>query len=92
MLDTVGNNDELAFPRAEILIAQADCQLAFDYHEKLVFGFVIVPDKIALQLDQLDVAVVEFANDLGMPTLLEQGEFLGRIDYLNIRHRGSSSS
>jgi hypothetical protein len=42
---------------------------------------MVMPNELALQLHQLDVAVVEFADDLGTPVIAEAGEGLGEIHF-----------
>jgi hypothetical protein len=39
-----------------------------------------VPHELALDLDQLDVAVVEVGDDPGIPAIVEPGELLGEVD------------
>jgi hypothetical protein len=39
-----------------------------------------VPDKFTLDFDQLDVSVIQFADDFRAPVLVEFAELLGKID------------
>ena len=41
----------------------------------------MVPDELALQLDQLDVEVVEFADDFRTVVVGEERELLSEIDF-----------
>jgi hypothetical protein len=43
---------------------------------------VVVPDELALELDDLDVGVVQLGDDLGAPGLVEERELLGDLDLL----------
>jgi hypothetical protein len=38
---------------------------------------MMVPDELALELDQLDMLAIEFAHDLRTPTIRERGELFG---------------
>ena len=55
-------------------------QCSRNHHEQLIFLLVPVPDELAFQLRQLDVAVVQLTDDLRMPILREQGEFRGQVN------------
>jgi hypothetical protein len=48
----------------------------------LISILVIVPNKIALHLFELELIVVHFSNDFRVPLLVEQTEFLAKIDSL----------
>jgi len=43
---------------------------------------VIVPDEVAVQLDQLELVIVHFSDDLRLPLLGEQPQLLPKIDRL----------
>src|SRR3974390_2448829 len=79
VLDASGNDQEFAFANQYIAVAEAHTQHAFDDQKQFVLVIVTMPDKLALDLDRLDVAIVEFADDAGMPMILEFREFLGEI-------------
>lgn len=88
MLDAFGNNDKLAFVKPNIAIPfgrspQFDEQLAFHHEKQLVFIFVMMPDKLAFELDELDVGVVQLADDFGASIIREDAELLGDVDFFH---------
>ena len=91
VLYTARNDDELAgldeeFAFAAIL-THPHAQRAFDDIEQLVLSIVMVPDELALQLDQLDVGVVDLAYDLWAVVIGEQRQFLREIDFSQHSYR-----
>lgn len=54
-----------------------------DDEEEFVFVVVVMPDEFALEFRELDVGIVEFADDLGTPRIREGCEFLGERDLLH---------
>src|ERR1051326_8354761 len=63
-------------------VAKIDPQLALDDQERLVGLLVIVPDEVALQLDDFELVVVHFGDHLRLPLLVEQRELLAQVDRL----------
>ena len=47
---------------------------------KVVGVFVIVPDEITLQFGELELIVVHFCNDFGLPLLAKQSKFFPEAD------------
>jgi hypothetical protein len=62
-------------------IAKIDPQNTVDHYEGLIRILVVVPNKIALQLHDLELVVVHFGNDLGLPLFVKQLELLVEIDW-----------
>jgi hypothetical protein len=75
-----GDNGKLPFRDPQVAVAQLDQQPAFNHQEELVFILVQVPDKLAFDLDELQVRVVDFAGDSRLPVVLNQAEFLSKVD------------
>jgi hypothetical protein len=69
------HNAELARSHPQVAIAEADAEAAFHHQEHFVRGLVVVPHELASELHQLDIAVVDFPDDLGAPVLSEEREF-----------------
>src|SRR5262245_35214525 len=61
-------------------VPEVDPQAPLQDNEGLVRVFVIVPDEIALELHDLELIVVHFSDDLRLPLLVEQPEFLLEVD------------
>jgi hypothetical protein len=61
-------------------VAKIDPQNAVENNERLIGVFVIMPDKVALQLHDLELVVVHFGDDLWLPLLVEQPELLAKVD------------
>ena len=71
MLDSTRNYYEIAFGEGDGSVAELHSEASAYDKEELVFGGVIVPDELALELDELDVLAVEFADDAGIPVIGE---------------------
>jgi hypothetical protein len=80
MFDTSGNNDEFAFAHERFAVAEFHAQPAFDNEEELIFVFVMVPNKFALQFHRLDVSLVHLADDPGVAVIGEETEFFLQIN------------
>ena len=53
------------------------------YHEKhLVFVVVVMPDELALELDQLDELSIEFARNVRLTVLVDFREFRREINLI----------
>jgi hypothetical protein len=61
-------------------VAKIDLEFPFQDHESLIGILVIVPDEIALQLDQLELIVIHFGDNLRLPLFANQRELLLKID------------
>jgi hypothetical protein len=61
-------------------IPKIDPQITFHHDERLIGIFVVVPNKVTLQLHDLELVVVHFGDDLWLPLLVEQPELLAEVD------------
>jgi len=77
-----GDDHEFALIDPQVSIAQPDQQTALEHEEQLILVSVVVPDKLALELDQLELHVVDLVGDLGAPVVLKRFQLPGDIDRL----------
>jgi hypothetical protein len=86
------HRNDVHFPGADLnrTVAQIDAQLALDDKESLVGVFVPVPNELTLQLHDLELIVVHFGDDPGLPLLGEQPEFLPKVDRAVIHYAFAS--
>jgi hypothetical protein len=82
MLDAPGDDEHLPWLQRDLPIAQVNSQGAFVYDEKLVGIGMCMPDEITLHLNQFDQVVIDPADNLWRPELVEKGEFGIDIDWL----------
>src|SRR6516225_5793231 len=86
MVDAARDDDELTRLDDEFMflsvLAYTHAQRTFHDEEQLVFGIMVMPDEVTLDLDDFHVEVVDLADDLGLVLLGEQGKLLGKIDFL----------
>lgn len=75
VLDAAGDDAELSFAERDHAVSKVQIELAGEDEEHLVFIGMVMPDVLALKLDELDVLAVELADDLGGPVVGEGGEF-----------------
>ena len=83
VLDATGDDEELAGFKVHHSIAKVKIETSFQDQEQFVFGIVVVPDKFAFDLHQLDVLAVEFADDSRRPSLAELRQLVCEIDLLH---------
>src|SRR5262245_42553855 len=76
VLDASGNNEHFSRRDIDVAIAEVDAERSIQDDEGLVRIFVVVPDEVALQLDDLELIVVHLGDDLRLPLLVEQPELL----------------
>src|SRR2546430_3607790 len=79
------DDDELALAHRHVAVTEFEQQSAFYDEKQLVLGVVLMPHELAFDLDELDVAIVELAHDLGAPVLGELPEFLGEVHATHAR-------
>jgi hypothetical protein len=84
MLDTLRDNEHLAFLQADLLVSQVDTKKAIIHDKELVGLFVLVPDEISLKLHNLDQVIVDLPDDFWRPVFGEEREFAINIDWLQI--------
>src|SRR5262249_32662723 len=82
VLNAFRNDEHLSRRHAGRAIAEVDPQNALQHDERLVRILMVVPDEVAAEPDDLELVVIHFGNDLRLPLLAKQGEFLGEIDCL----------
>jgi hypothetical protein len=76
VLDATGHDQELALLQPHVTIPKLHAKPAFDDQEEFVLMVVVMPDEQPLELDQLDLLAVLFANDLRLPLVAEQRQLL----------------
>src|SRR5260370_232409 len=74
VLHTFWDDDEPALADVQVAVAQPDGEIALEHEEQLIFGLMGVPDELALHLHDLDVRVVQLADDLRAPLLAAEAE------------------
>src|SRR5262249_46768095 len=82
VLHAFGNDEHLSCRHADRAIAKVDPQDALQHDERLVRISMVVPNEVAVKSDDLELVVVHFGNDLRLPLLAKQCEFLAEIDGL----------
>jgi hypothetical protein len=85
MLRAAWHDDELALVHGDRAVPELHVERALDDEEELIFGFVLMPDERALELDELDVLAIQLADDLGVPVGGEEGEFFCEVDRVHGR-------
>ena len=70
----------LAYLPKDRAIPKIDPQITFRHDERLIGIFVVVPNKVTLQLHDLELVVVHFGDDLWLPSVVEQPELLAEVD------------
>jgi hypothetical protein len=76
MFDAAGHDQQLAFFQPNLPVTKIHAEASLNDQEKLVLMFMVMPDELALKLDQFDLLTIQFANDPGVPVVVELGEFL----------------
>src|SRR5258708_39976729 len=65
-------------------VPEVDAQPAFEDDERLVRVLVVMPDEVAFQPHDLELVVVHLRDDLWLPLLREEREFLLEVDCLRV--------
>jgi hypothetical protein len=76
VLHPSGHNQELPLLEPDVPVAELHAEAAMEDEEQLVLGFVLVPEELAQELDELDLLAVEFPDDPGTPVVVEELELL----------------
>ena len=99
VFDASRHDYELTWFETHIMATKLDHQAAAHHEKQFVFVRVLMPDKLALELSELDIRVVEFADNLRTPEVVEESELLAQIHLVHkyrlslpARPRGSSSA
>jgi hypothetical protein len=67
MFNAPTNYDEFAGINRDNAIAKFDAKSAMDTKEQLVFKSVMMPDKLSLELDELDFLPIQLTDDFWSP-------------------------
>ena len=78
-----GHDDEFSGSDVSIAGSKLHAQAPLDDEKQLVFPLMVVPDELPSKLHDFHVGVVELADDLGAPDVLEQAEFLLEVHGLH---------
>src|SRR5258707_4025470 len=84
MFDAARDDDELAFFKPNVAFFELYQQGTLDHKKQFVFGFVMMPYELALELNKFHKGVVELADDLRAPVILEGIELLGQVHFLDL--------
>ena len=79
VLDALRHDQQLAGIEDHLPVTELHPQPPGDDPEELVLVVVVVPDELPLELDDLHVRVVQLADDLGAPPLVEACELLAAL-------------
>src|SRR5207237_7363686 len=91
VLDAMRDDRKLPRSEYELFVLQFESQPALHDEKELVFQVVMMPHERALQLGELDEAVIHLANDLRAPLVLKSSEHFSQIDFAD-RHVEASGS
>jgi hypothetical protein len=80
VFDSFRHDEHFARRYVDRAIAEIDPENTFQHNEGLIRMLVIVPDEVALKLDDLELVVVHFGYDLRLPQLVEQFELSAEVD------------
>ena len=75
MLHAARHDEELAAFEPHLAIAELHSESPIDDQKQLVLTVVVVPDELALELDELDVLTVQLADDARIPVVGELESF-----------------
>src|SRR5260370_34079575 len=85
MLGAARHHQAFAGSERDDMVAELDAQPAFPYQEELVLVLVVVPGKLARDLDEFDLLAIERGNDLGAPMLGEVRELFVEMEFFGHR-------
>jgi hypothetical protein len=80
MLDHARDDDKFAGANDGLMVAKLHAQDAFDDQEELIFVLMMMPEELALEFDDLNIAIVDPANDVRFVMFGEERELLLQID------------
>ena len=92
MLDSAWDDEQLARIQLDIAVAEVDREMPADDQEEVVGLVVLVPYERALDLDDLELVIVDEADDAGAIRLVQQREsvelaFIAALQHLPARQR-----
>jgi hypothetical protein len=79
MFDATGHDEELPLLQTDVTLPELHPESSFDHQEEFIFAVMLVPDKLTLELGQLDVLPVQLAHNLGAPVIVEESELFPDI-------------
>jgi hypothetical protein len=74
------HDEQLALPQLDVAVSKVDGQAPAHDEEEVVGLVVLVPDERPLHLDDLQLEVVQVADDPGLVGLAQELELLGEVD------------
>src|SRR5271165_5607584 len=66
-------NDELAFFEPDVPVSELHAKATLDHEEELVFVFMMMPEELALEFNELDELSIQLADDSRTPVIVENG-------------------
>jgi hypothetical protein len=81
VLYSTRHHDKLAGFDPFMMVEKIHAEAAFDDQKHFVFVLVMVKDKLAVQLNQLDLLSVELGGDARVVVVGDPGELLGNVDF-----------
>ena len=75
MFDATGDDQQLPFFQPDLPVTKIHPESSLHDQEQLVLIFMVMPDELALKLDQFDLLTIQFANDSGDSS----GRGIGRV-------------
>jgi hypothetical protein len=80
MLHAFGNDVHFPGSERDDLVPELKRHGALENDEDFIRVRVRMPDKLALELDELELVVIHFGNDPGRPRFREPGELVAQVD------------
>ena len=77
MLDAARNDYKFAGVQVYLAITQLDKQVSGNNQEELILLFMMMPDKFALQFDELDMRIVQIAYNFRTPGIVKLRKLFG---------------
>jgi hypothetical protein len=81
VLDAAGDDEQLTGPEIDVAVAKLDRQASHKDEEEVIGIGVCVPHELALHLDQLELVIVELADDLGLKYSSKAASFAARSTF-----------
>src|ERR1700710_2913022 len=85
MFDAALHDDGFAGPEIDGSVTEFHAEVSFPNQKELVFGFVLMPGKLALNLHQFDVLLIQRRNRLRPPLISEQCKLFVEVDLVGHR-------
>jgi hypothetical protein len=85
VLDAIGDDIHFAGCESDGSVPEVNAEGAFEDEKGLVGVGVRVPDEFAFEADDLELVIVHFGNDFGLPLFGEQAKLVGEVNGL-VRH------